>query len=44
MTQPQLKEMNNRDALQHGFHDVWKTKFVVPEEINLTTLKDICSG
>ena len=47
MNKPDLKEVNNRDALQHGFHDVWKSVFNVAEEVNLaddSTYKDLCSG
>ena len=47
MNKPDLKEVNNRDALQHGFHDVWKSVFNVAEEVNLSddsTYKNLCSG
>ncbi|MEI7562245.1 MAG: hypothetical protein WCJ39_00540 [bacterium] len=44
MNKPELKEMNNWKALQEGFHDIWKTKFIVPQDLDLIGLKDICSG
>ncbi|MEI7920236.1 MAG: hypothetical protein WCH65_09180 [bacterium] len=43
MTKPAITEMTNWDALQNGFHDVWKTTYQ-PTTIDLAdpTYKEQC--
>jgi len=33
MTKPELSGMTNRDAIQHGFHNVWTTKYTIDAEL-----------
>jgi len=46
MKKPQLSGMNNRDALQYGYHEKWTTTFTVPKEIafDATELKELCQS
>lgn len=44
MTKPDIAEMNNRDALQNGFHETWKMTYQVPEiDISDPVYKNECS-
>ena len=36
MAKPEISSMNNRDAIQYGFHEPWKTTFTVPTDIDLS--------
>lgn len=36
MEKPALSGMTNREAIQHGFHDIWKMKFTIPTTIDLS--------
>jgi len=31
MTKPEISGMNNREAIQNGFHDTWKMTYIVPQ-------------
>jgi len=43
MTKPEISEMNNRNALQNGFHDTWKISYQVPEfDISDPMYKQFC--
>ena len=45
MTKPEMSGMNNRDAMQHGFHDTRKMTYVIPQlDLSDPIYKEQCSS